>query len=182
MTTLTGRDKSALIVIDVQNGIVEGAYKRDEVIKNVESAVARARASHIPVIWVQHSDEELIIDSETWNLVSELIPLEGEPMIRKTFRSSFEATNLDEILEAFNVSHLIVCGAQSNNCVRHTAHAALDKGYDVTLISDAHTTKSYAWAGHEVSAQAVVEEQNDNFNELLPGRFARAIPLADLSL
>jgi nicotinamidase-related amidase len=76
----------------------------------------------------------------------------------------------------------VVCGAQSNNCIRHTGQDALAKGYDVTLIADAHTTSGYEWGGHTVSAQAVVEEQNDNFNEQLPGRFARAIPLAKLSL
>lgn len=182
MTTLTGREQTALVVIDVQNGIVDGAYRRDEVIQNIEAAVAKARAAHIPVIWVQHSDEELIIDSDVWQLVSELIPLEGEPMIRKIYRSSFEATNLDEVLSSLSVGHVVVCGAQSNNCVRHTAHDALAKGYDVTLIADAHTTKSYEWGGHTVSAQAVVEEQNDNFNEDLPGRHARTVPLAKLSL
>ena len=103
-------------------------------------------------------------------------------MVRKTFRSSFEGTNLTEVLEALNVGHLIVCGAQSNNCIRHTSHDALAKGFNVTLIADAHTTTSYEWAGVSVSAQAVVEEQNLNFNEELPGRFARVVPLAQLSL
>jgi nicotinamidase-related amidase len=182
MTTLQGRNNTALLVIDVQNGVVEGAYRRDEVIQNVESAVAKARAAHTPVIWVQHSDEELIIDSDMWQIVSELIPLQGEPMVRKVYRSSFEATNLEEVLSSLSVGHVIVCGAQSNNCVRHTAHDALAKGYDVTLIADAHTTKSYEWAGRTVSAQAVVEEQNDNFNEELPGRGARTVALAQLSL
>jgi nicotinamidase-related amidase len=162
--------------------VVGGAYKRDEVISNVDAAVAKARAAHVPVIWVQHSDEELIIDSVEWQLVSELIPLNGEPMVRKTFRSSFEATNLEEILSGMDVGHLIVCGAQTNNCIRHTSHDALAKGYNVTLIADAHTTTGYEWGGHVVSAQAVVEEQNDNFNEQLPGRGARAVPLAQLSL
>jgi nicotinamidase-related amidase len=182
LSTLTGRDKTALVVIDVQNGVVEGAYKRDEVIANIEQAVAKARAASVPVIWVQHSDEELEIDSDAWQIVSELIPLEGEAMIRKTFRSSFEGTNLGEVLASLNASHLVICGAQSNNCVRHTGQDALAKGYDVTLIADAHTTTGYEWGGHVVSAQAVVEEQGDNFNEQLPGRFARAVPLAQLSL
>jgi nicotinamidase-related amidase len=176
------RNRSALLVVDVQNGVVGGAYKRDEVISNVDAAVAKARAAHVPVIWVQHSDEELIIDSVEWQLVSELIPLNAEPMVRKTFRSSFEATNLEEILSGMDVGHLIVCGAQTNNCIRHTSHDALAKGYNVTLIADAHTTTGYEWGGHVVSAQAVVEEQNDNFNEQLPGRGARAVPLAQLSL
>jgi nicotinamidase-related amidase len=103
-------------------------------------------------------------------------------MIRKTFRSSFEGTNLEDVLGSLNAGHLIVCGAQTNNCIRHTSHDALAKGYNVTLVADAHTTTGYEWGGHIVSAQAVVEEQNDNFNEQLPGRGGRAIPLAQLSL
>jgi nicotinamidase-related amidase len=182
MTIPAGREKSALLVVDVQNGVVEGAYKRDEVIANIETAVAKARGAHIPVIWVQHSDEELTIDSSEWQIVSELIPLTGEPLVRKTFRSSFEATNLEEILSGLDVGHLIVCGAQTNNCIRHTSHDGLAKGYNVTLIADAHTTTGYEWGGHVVSAQAVVEEQNDNLNEQLPGRGARSVPLAQLSL
>ena len=182
MSSIADRPNSALLVVDVQNGVVEGAYKRDEVINNIETAMAKARAANIPVLWVQHSDEELVIDSDEWQIVSELIPLEGEPMVRKTFRSSFEGTNLEEILSELGVGHLIVCGAQSNNCIRHTSHDALAKGFNVTLIADAHTTTSYEWAGVSVSAQAVVEEQNLNFNEELPGRFARVVPLAQLSL
>jgi nicotinamidase-related amidase len=182
MSIPAGREKSALLVVDVQNGVVEGAYKRDEVIANIELAVAKARNAGVPVVWVQHSDEELVIDSKEWQLVSELIPLNGEPMVRKTFRSSFEATNLEEILSGLDVGHVIVCGAQTNNCIRHTSHDALAKGYNVTLIADAHTTTGYEWGGHVVSAQAVVEEQNDNFNEQLPGRGGRAIPLEQLSL
>ena len=176
------RSNSALLVIDVQNGVVEGAYKRDEVIANIETAVAKARSAGVPVVWVQHSDEELAIDSNEWQIVSELIPLSGEPMVRKTFRSSFEGTNLEEVLAGLDAGHLIVCGAQTNNCIRHTSHDALAKGYNVTLIADAHTTTGYEWGGHVVDAQAVVEEQNDNFNEQLPGRGGRSLPLAQLKL
>ena len=182
MSTISNRDLTALLVIDVQNGVVADAYRRDEVIANIEQAVAKARSATVPVVWVQHSDEEPEIDSDAWQIVSELIPLHGEAMVRKTFRRSFEGTDLESILASLNVSHLVVCGAQSNNCVRHTSHDALAKGYDVTLISDAHTTSSYEWRGHKVEAQAVIEEQNDNFNESLPGRKARSIPLAQLSL
>jgi nicotinamidase-related amidase len=182
MTTLSGRNKTALVVVDVQNGVVEGAYLRDEIIKKIAAAVAKAREAGIPVVWVQHSDEEIEIGSESWQLVSELVPLSGEPMVRKIYRSSFEETDLEETLAKLNVGHVIVCGAQSNNCIRHTSHDALAKGYDVTLISDAHTTTDYEWGDHSVSAKAVVEEQNNNFNEELPGRFARSIPLARILL
>ena len=182
MSALAGRDKTALLVIDVQNGVVQNAFRRDQVIANINAAVAKARHSEVPVIWVQHSDSEMPIDSEPWQIVSELIPLEGESRIRKTFRSSFEGTELADLLSNLAVGHLIVCGAETNNCVRHTSQDALSKGFDVTLIADAHTTTSYDWDGHSVSAQAVIDEQNDNFNEVLPGRFARSVVLEKLNL
>lgn len=182
MSSIADRPNTALLVVDVQNGVVEGAYKRDEVIANIEAAVAKARTANIPVIWVQHSDDEMEIDSAAWQIVSELIPLEGEPMVRKTFRSSFEDTNLEQVLAGLGVGHLIVCGAQSNNCIRHTSHDALAKGYNVTLIADAHTTTSYEWNGRTVNAQSIVEEQNDNFNEQLPGRGGRTLSLEQLIL
>lgn len=182
MTNLLNRPNKALVVIDVQNGVVEGAFRRDEVVQNIHSAVEKAREAKVPVVWVQHSDEELVIDSDAWQIVPELQPLEGEPRVRKTFRSSFEATNLEEVLAGLGAGELIVVGAMTNNCVRHTSHDALAKGYDVTLIADAHTTTGYEWGGHVISAEAVIDEQNDNFNEDLPGRKGRVIPLAKLSL
>ena len=182
MSTITGRDKSALIVIDVQNGVVEGAFNLESVLKNINIAIETARASGIPVIWVQHSDEELIIDSETWQIVPELSPQSGEPMVRKIYRSSFEATNLEEILSDLKVGHLYVTGAQTNNCVRHTTHSAQERGYDVTILADAHTTTNYDWNGHAVVAEDVVNEFNDNFVERdLPGRFTNVVATKDLN-
>jgi nicotinamidase-related amidase len=179
MSTLPDRDKSALLVIDVQNGVAEGAFHRDEVITNIARVVDRARSTGIPVVWVQHSDEEMPIDSAEWQIVNELAPRDGEPRVRKEFRSSFEATNLETVLGDLGAGRLIVCGMQTNNCIRHTAHAALERGYDVTLISDAHTTTGYEWNGHEVSAEMLVDETNDNFTSYsLPGRSATVTPTA----
>lgn len=181
MTTLAGRDNSALLVIDVQNGVVEGAFNLESVLKNINTAIAKAREAGIPVVWVQHSDEELLVDSDAWQIVSELIPLAGEPKVRKIYRSSFEATNLEEILSSLNVGHVFVTGMQTNNCVRHTTHSAQERGYDVTVLADAHTTTGYDWDGHSVVAEDVVNEFNDNFGgSQLPGRFTRAIFTADL--
>ena len=180
MTTLSHREKPALLVIDVQNGVAEGAFHRDEVIATIASAVERARSGGMPVVWVQHSDEEMPIDSADWQIVDELKPLAHEPRVRKEFRSSFEATNLESVLSDLGVGQLIVCGMQTNNCIRHTTHSALERGYDVTLLSDAHTTTGYEWDGHEVSAEMLVNETNDNFGDYaVPGRFARALPAAE---
>jgi len=173
MSLFNERDKSAVLVIDVQNGVVKGAYSRDEVVAHINSLIASARGSSVPVIWVQHSDEELVIDSDAWQIVPELVPLEGEKIIRKIFRSSFEHTDLEDVLSTLEVGHLFICGAQTNNCVRHTIHAALEGGYDVTLVSDAHTASDYEWRGHKVVAKDVINEQNDNLSGYkLPGRSA----------
>lgn len=176
MSVFIDRDKSAVLVIDVQNAVVKGAYSRDEVVGHIKTLVELARKSSVAVIWVQHSDEDLVIDSDGWQIIPELIPLEGEKIIRKIFRSSFEHTDLEEVLSTLEVDHLFICGAQTNNCVRHTTHAALERGYDVTLVSDAHTASDYEWKGHKIVAKDVIDEQNDNFSGYkLPGRSVHVI-------
>ena len=182
MSTFTDRTKSALLVIDVQVGVVADAFERDARVANISSAIEKARAESVPVIWVQHSDEELVLESSDWEIVPELSPLSSEPKVRKLFRSSFEDTNLEDLLDGLGVSHLYVCGAETNNCVRHTSHTALEKGYDVTLISDAHTTTGFEWDGYIVDAARVIDEQNINFMDYsLPGRSAKAVPANELS-
>jgi len=182
MTSLTGRPNTALLVIDVQVGVVAHSFNRDAVVANIASAVSKARAGGLPVIWVQHSDEELALESDDWQIVPELTPMAGEPIIRKNYKSSFIATDLEKTLEGLGVSKLIICGAESNHCIRHTSHSAFDRGYDVTLISDAHTANSYEWGGHKVSAEQVVDEQNDNFAFYpMPGVTAAAQPLSEIT-
>ncbi|MEY3934089.1 MAG: hypothetical protein RLZZ606_688 [Actinomycetota bacterium] len=182
MSTFTDRTKSALLVIDVQVGVVADAFERDARVANISTAIDKARAESVPVIWVQHSDEGLVLESADWEIVPELTPIPSEPKVRKLFRSSFEDTNLEELLDGLGVSHLYVCGAETNNCVRHTSHTALEKGYDVTLISDAHTTTGFEWDGYIVDAARVIDEQNINFMDYsLPGRSAKVVPVTELS-
>ena len=180
MTTL-GRDKSALLVIDVQNQVVEGAYNKDQVISNINSAVEKARAAGVPVVWVQHSDDWMAIGSDDWQIVPELQPANGEAKVGKLYRNSFEATELESVLERLEVGHVYVCGAQTNNCVRFTSHGALDRGYDVTLLKDAHTTTDYTSGGAVVPAEVLVRDLNASFSEEeLPGRLANAVTVFEL--
>ncbi|MEI6591579.1 MAG: isochorismatase family protein, partial [Actinomycetes bacterium] len=98
------------------------------------------------------------------------------------YKSSFEATNLEEILAGLNVNHVVLTGMQTNNCIRHTTHSGLERGYDVTLVSDAHTTTGYEWGGHKIEASEIVNEANDNFSDYnLPGRGSRAVTVAELT-
>lgn len=175
------RGKSALIVIDVQVNVVKDAYKRDEKVANMASAVAKARAASIPVIWVRHSAEDLPLHSDGWQIVPELVPSAGEEIIEKTFRNTFLETNFEEVLSTKKISHLYICGAETNNCVRHTSMGALDLGYDITLIEDAHTTTGFEWNGYAVDAARTIDEQNINFmSHKLPGCEAQTQKVADI--
>jgi nicotinamidase-related amidase len=157
------RTGSALIVIDVQVDVVKDAYLRDEKVANIAKAVEKARAASIPVIWVRHSEDQLPIDSDGWQIVPELVPLPGEPIIEKKYRSTFVETNFEEVLSQLKISLLYICGAETNNCVRHTSMGALENGYDIILIEDAHTTTSFEWDGFVMDAARTIDEQNTNF-------------------
>jgi nicotinamidase-related amidase len=146
MATLQNRTNTALLVVDVQNGVVAGAHERDAVVANIGSLVEKARREHVPVVWVQHSDDGLAKGSEDWQIVPELSPDDAEPLVEKNWGDSFEDTSLEKVLSALGVARLVVVGAQTDACIRSTLHGALVRGYDATLVSDAHTTEDQtAW-------------------------------------
>ncbi len=128
MTTLENRPNTALLVVDVQNGVVAGAHERDAVVTNVASLVDRARREQVPVVWVQHSDDELARGSDEWEIVPELAPGDAEPLIEKNYGDSFEETELEAVLSGLDVGRLVVVGAQTDACIRSTLHGALGQG------------------------------------------------------
>jgi nicotinamidase-related amidase len=147
MTTLSDRPNTALVVIDVQNGVVDEAHQRDAVVSNISTLVDQARRESVPVVWVQHSSTSLEKDSDDWQLVPELARDEGEPLVHKTFADSFEDTDLENVLQKERIGRLVVTGAQTDECIRSTIHGASVRGYDVTLVSDAHTTEDQSEYG-----------------------------------
>ncbi|WP_323097235.1 isochorismatase family protein [Intrasporangium sp. YIM S08009] len=156
MTTLEDRPNTALLVVDVQNGVVGQAWNRDGVVANIASLVERARSEQVPVVWVQHSDENMPRDSADWQYVSELPFADGEPVVHKTFGDSFEDTDLESVLAARGVGRLVVAGAQTDACIRATLHGAVVRGYDATLVGDAHTTEDLREWGHPIGPEDVV--------------------------
>jgi len=147
MANFKDRPNTALLVIDVQNNVVAGAYQRDEVIANINSLVERARNSNVPVLWVQHSGEGLEVGSDAWQYVPELAREESEPLVHKQFGDSFEATTLESELAERRVGRVVVTGAQTDACIRATLHGAFVRGYDTVLVSDAHTTEDLSTYG-----------------------------------
>ncbi len=160
MTSLENRPHTALLIVDVQNGVVGNAYERDRVIANIQTLVDKARAEDVPVLWVQHFDDELPKDSEGWEYVPELERLETEPLVHKTYGDSFAATELEELLAERSVGRLVVTGAQTDACIRSTLHGALVRGYDATLVADAHTTEDMREWGFPVSPEQSIAYTN----------------------
>jgi nicotinamidase-related amidase len=160
MATIRDTNRTALVVIDLQNGVVENAWERDAVIARTATLIDRAREEGVPVIFVQHEDEELQAGTDAWRIVPELAPREGEPVIAKRYQDSFEDTTLSETLAGLDVSHLVIAGAQTDACIRFTTHRALAEGYDMTLVGDCHTTDDRQWGDLDLKAKDVVAHTN----------------------
>ncbi len=180
MTTLQDRPNTALLVVDVQQGVVEGAHQRDEVVANVASLVEQARAAKVPVVWVQHSSEDLASDSDQWQIVPELAPAEAEPLVHKRYADSFEDTTLEAVLAGLAAGRLIVAGAQTDECIRATLHGAVVRGYDAILVSDAHTTEDQTEWGAPPPDQVIAHTNLYWTGHRAPGRTAGTVQTKDV--
>src|SRR6266567_3511127 len=142
MTTLENRPNTALLIVDVQNGVVEGAPERDGVVANIGTLVEKARRQRVPVVWVQHFDEELARGS--------------------------------------GVGRLVVVGAQTDACIRSTLHGAFVRGYDATLVSDAHTTEDQTAWGAPPPDQVIAHTNLYWTYQTAPGRTAGTVETKDV--
>jgi nicotinamidase-related amidase len=181
MTTLHDRPNTALLIIDVQNGVVAGTPRRDEVIANINTLIGKARAADVPVVWIQDEGEGRTPGSEAWELVPELKRLDPEPLVPKTYGDSFEATELEEILAGHGVGKVVVTGAQSDACVRSTIHGAFTRGYDVTLVGDAHTTEDLTSWGAPPPEQVIAHTNLYWKYHDGPGRTADTVATEEVS-
>jgi nicotinamidase-related amidase len=180
VTTLENRPNTALIVIDVQTGVVAGAHERDAVVANVGSLVDKARRGRVPVVWVQHSDDGLARGSDDWQIVPELTRDEAEPLVEKHYADSFEETTLETVLSGLGVGRLVVAGAQTDECIRSTLHGAVVRGYDATLVSDAHTTEDQSAWGAPPPDKVIAHTNLYWTYHTAPGRTAGTVETKDV--
>ena len=180
MTTLPDRPNTALLVIDVQNNVVAGNPNRDDVVANISTLVDKARTQDVPVVWVQHNDEHLVKDSEGWQYVPELVRRDAEPLVHKSYGDSFEDTDLETVLAKTGVGHLVVSGAETDACIRSTIHGAFARGYDVTLVGDAHTTGDNSEWGAPPPDQVIAHTNLYWRYQQAPGRTAGVVPTKDV--
>jgi len=180
MTTLQDRPNTALLVIDVQTGVVADGYERDTVVANIATVVDKARQAGVPVVWVQHSAENLPLESDRWQIVAELKPDGAESRVHKKYPDSFEETSLESVLAGLGAGRLVVTGAQTDECIRSTLHGAIVRGYDALLVSDAHTTEDMTEWGAPPPQQVIAHTNLYWKYHEAPGRTAGVVKTADL--
>ncbi|HEX3781175.1 MAG TPA: isochorismatase family protein [Pseudonocardiaceae bacterium] len=180
MTTLANRPNTALLVVDVQNGVVGEAYDRDTVVANVVALIDKARAARVPVVWVQHNSDNLVRDTVNWQYVPELVLDEAEPLVQKAYPDAFEETDLESVLAARGIGRLFVAGAQTDECIRSTLHGAIVRGYDATLVGDAHTTEDLSSYGAPPPEQVIAHTNLYWRFHQAPGRTAGTVSTAEI--
>ena len=136
---------TALLVIDMQDAVLRECVNVLGVIERINDLLRRAREAGAAVVLIQHEDAsepELTAGSAGWQLADALERLDGGMVVAKSYRDSFANTKLADVLTKVGARRLVLTGAQSDFCVQTTALSALLRGYDLTLVSDAHTTSS----------------------------------------
>jgi nicotinamidase-related amidase len=180
MTTLVNRPNTAVLVIDVQIGVVGEAHDRDNVVATIGTLIDKARTADVDVVWVQHNDDQLAQGSESWQLVPELVRRDSEPLVHKGYGDAFEATDLESVLAARGIGRLFVAGAQTDECIRSTLHGAITRGYDATLVGDAHTTEDLSPYGAPPPDKVIAHTNLYWKYHTAPGRTAGTVDTADV--
>lgn len=181
MAIIRDGNQAVLLVVDVQVGVMKNAWEAISITANIALTVEKAREQNIPVIWIQHSDDGLAYGRQDWLIVPELVAEKGEILIHKQYNSSFEGTSLDDILAQLGVTHIVLIGAATNWCIRATAYGALERGYDLTLVKDAHTTEPLEFENSKtIEAENIIRELNVAMTWLsYPYRVNRAVSVSD---
>ncbi|WP_243399652.1 isochorismatase family protein [Arthrobacter glacialis] len=160
------RPGTALLIIDLQKDVLAQCVDTTGVLARTAVLIGRARASQLPVIFVQHEEPDMPRHSSGWELDPSLPVQPGDALVFKSYRDSFEDTTLAAELARLDVGRLIVAGAQSDYCVRTTAHRAAIEGYDLVLVSDCHTTEDTEFGGVPVTGEQIVAHTNQYFSGL----------------
>ncbi len=146
--------KSALVVIDMQRGLVAGdepVFDANGLLTRVASLIERARGLGVPVIYVV-DDDVADVGSDAWQVHPDLAPAPGEVLVRKEAADAFHETDLQAVLVEAGIGHLVVVGCKTEQCIDTTCRAAISHGYPVTLVKDGHSTTD---AG-ELTAQQIM--------------------------
>ncbi|WP_274655386.1 cysteine hydrolase family protein [Paenibacillus humicola] len=157
--------QTALLVVDVQQGMFMEAYPvydGDGLLERIRGLIAKARASHVPVIYVQHNEgegEPLETNTSGWEIHSSIAPAPGETIIQKRSPDAFHDTNLQEELAARGIERLVLTGMATDYCIDATCRGAIRLGYQTIVVEDAHSTNNS-------TAAETVSRYNESFRSM----------------
>lgn len=172
--------KQALVVVDVQVGVMASSINAAEVVERIRGLVERARERGVPVIWVRHRSDDLVPETASWRIVPELVPAPSEPIVEKAYGDSFAETDLADRLAGAGATGFVLCGAQSDACIRSTFYGGIYRGYPVTLVSDAHTTEDLSqWGVGYTPEQAIAMINAQVEYTRLPGLAGAVVTAAE---
>ena len=175
----TSDTKAALLVVDLQRGMFNGErlppiHAGEALLARVEALIAQARGAGIPVVFVRHGGGPgHLLESGTanWQIHPAIAPAAGEAIVEKHAPDSFHQTTLSAALAAGGARRLVVVGAQSEICVDTTCRRAFSLGFEVVLVSDAHST----WNNAVLTADQIIQHTNQTLAEW----FVRLVPSKD---
>jgi nicotinamidase-related amidase len=180
----TWTNDAALLVIDVQRGVVVDGWDREGMLERIAGLIDHARGIAVPVIYIQHEVEDypsMSRGGDEWQICDEVVPREGEVVIAKRYPDAFADTDLRATLEDLGIGNLIIAGAQSDACVRATTYRSIADGFGVTLVSDCHTTCEREFNGVEISAEQIIAHVNLSTPYIqYPGRAPKLATQAEL--
>lgn len=176
---------TALIIVDIQNDYFPNGNME---LSNPEKAAANTakvlewfRQNHKDNIFhVQHiaGDPALgffLPDTVGAEIHATVQPLETESIITKHFPNSFLKTELESKLKEKGINKLIIVGMMTHMCIDATVRAAVDLGYETTLIEDACATRDLSYQDKVVPAEQV----HYAFVGALNGMYANVITTED---
>jgi len=175
------KTQTALVVIDVQRGAFDGERcppiaNAQALLDRVATLIGAARASGVPVLHVQHLDDQaespFAEGSPHGEIHPEVAPQGSELVLRKRVSSAFDDTPLEAQLDAQGIGRIVTCGLQSEHCVSNTSLGALARGYSVLVARDAHST----WPDEQASAESIAQRQNG----MLEAQGAKLMATADV--
>ena len=151
---------SALLVIDVQPVILNRVHQPQQLLTKLQTLLDKARQTDTPIIYLQHEDDDWLGLPEA-EIHGDIQPHEDDRVIVKRASDSFYQTPLEAELHERGITHLVVTGLRTERCVDTTARVAVSKGFDVTLVTDAHSTAD----GDNLTAEQIIAHTNDNLDE-----------------
>jgi len=131
----------ALMIIDLQKAFrnPQNTESMAAASEYINGALAQFRRKKLPVIWVQHiDDDDRVVPGEPgFDFIDELTPVEGEHRIHKRYGNSFTKTPVLDILRSAGIETVLVTGYCAEYCVLSTCRGALDHDLSPLLLRGA---------------------------------------------